>query len=103
MKTGLRLRQTISFGLMLVGISALVLAGGCERLNKESADSAQAAARSRGGAQLWAENCATCHNMRPPATYNDAQWAVSTHHMRTLGNLTGQEERAILQFLQSAN
>lgn len=96
-------RKVTSIRLLLVAISGLALAVGCARSNRDAADTSRATAPARSGAQLWSENCAACHNMRPPGTYSDSQWAVSTHHMRILGNLTGQEERAILQFLQSAN
>ncbi len=55
------------------------------------------------GAQLWADNCGACHNLRNPAGYSDAQWAVAVQHMRIRANLTAEEAQAILKFLQSAN
>ncbi len=55
------------------------------------------------GAQLWADNCGACHNLRNPAGYSDAQWAVAVQHMRIRANLTAEEARAILTFLQAAN
>ena len=58
---------------------------------------------SKGGAQLWAENCTRCHNMRPPTTYSDAEWEVATHHMRVRANLTPVEHKKIVEFLKSAN
>lgn len=103
MHAQLSLHKLSPIGLMLVAIGGLVLAGGCARSDRDASETARATVPARSGAQLWSENCAACHNMRPPGTYSDSQWAVSTHHMRILGNLTGQEERAILQFLQSAN
>ena len=57
----------------------------------------------RSGAQLWAENCARCHNLRSPASLSDAEWAVAAQHMRIRANLTAEEHRKILEFLQSAN
>lgn len=57
----------------------------------------------KGGAQLWAENCARCHNMRPPTEFSSDQWQVIVHEMRVRANLTGQEQRKILEFLQSAS
>jgi hypothetical protein len=35
--------------------------------------------------------------------YSDAQWDVIVHHMRLRANITGQEQRAIVQFLKSSN
>ncbi len=55
------------------------------------------------GAQLWAENCRRCHNFRSPASLTDSQWEIVMLHMRVRANLTGQEHRAILAFLQSGN
>ena len=68
------------------------------------ADAAPASATvSTGGAQLWAENCSRCHNIRPPQSYSDAQWEAVVMHMRMRANLTGAEQRTITQFLQASH
>src|SRR6476619_3588914 len=54
------------------------------------------------GEELWSNNCLRCHNIRPPTMYNDAQWDVIVHHMRLRANITGQEQRAIVEFLKYA-
>jgi nitrate/TMAO reductase-like tetraheme cytochrome c subunit len=54
------------------------------------------------GEELWSNNCLRCHNIRPPTMYGDAQWDVIVHHMRLRANITGQEQRAIVEFLKSA-
>ena len=54
------------------------------------------------GEELWSNNCLRCHNIRPPTMYSDAQWDVIVHHMRIRANITGQEQRAIVEFLKSA-
>ena len=54
------------------------------------------------GEELWSNNCLRCHNIRPPGMYTDAQWDVIVHHMRLRANITGQEQRAIVEFLKSA-
>ena len=59
--------------------------------------------RQKSGVQLWQENCGTCHNLRNPAGYSDAQWEVAVQHMRIRANLTAQEARAIAEFLKAAN
>lgn len=59
--------------------------------------------QTKGGSQLWSENCARCHNTRSPSAYSDAEWDVVMHHMRIRAQLTGEEHRAILEFLKSAN
>ena len=57
----------------------------------------------KGRAQLWAEACARCHNMRSPSSYTDAQWETIVHHMRVRGYLTAEEHRAIVEFLKAGN
>jgi hypothetical protein len=54
------------------------------------------------GEQLWSNNCLRCHNIRPSTMYGNAQWDVIVHHMRLRANITGQEQRAIVEFLKSS-
>jgi hypothetical protein len=60
-------------------------------------------AATESGAQLWAQTCARCHNLRSPETYSPAQWEVAVHHMRLRANLTGEEAAKIVAFLKSAS
>ena len=55
------------------------------------------------GAQAWANNCGSCHNLRPATDLRDDQWRVVVSHMRVRADLTGQEARDILKFLQESN
>jgi len=57
----------------------------------------------RSGAQLWGENCIRCHSTPSPAAYNNVDWATIGLHMRVRANLTAEETRKIVEFLQSAN
>ena len=54
-----------------------------------------------GRAQLWAQTCNRCHNTRSPDSYSGKEWAVVMSHMRVRGYLTGEDQRAISEFLQS--
>ena len=94
----------MGYALMLSALGAL-LAGCVSDSNKpsESASAGAEVASEKGGAQLWAENCSRCHNVRSPKRFSDSQWQVITHHMRLRANLTGQETRAITEFLQSSD
>jgi nitrate/TMAO reductase-like tetraheme cytochrome c subunit len=58
--------------------------------------------RGLSGEELWSNNCMRCHNIRPPTMYSNAQWDVIVHHMRLRANITGQEQRAIVEFLKSS-
>ncbi len=89
MKKNLRIISSICFGFVLF-VSLL--------------QTAQAEEKSRkGGAQLWSESCARCHNMRSPSERSDKEWSVIVHHMRVRANLTAEESKTILEFLKSAN
>lgn len=57
----------------------------------------------KGGAQLWSENCARCHNLKPATMYNDDEWEVVVDHMRGRARLTAHEARKITEFLQAGN
>lgn len=56
-----------------------------------------------GGAQLWAQNCQRCHNLRAPNSYSHAQWDVAMLHMRVRANLTPEQTRKILDFLKTSS
>src|SRR5438477_6941743 len=58
-------------------------------------------ATEKSGAQLWAENCIRCHNIRSPGNYSPAQWDVVMMHMRVRANLTPEEHKKILAFLKA--
>jgi len=55
------------------------------------------------GSRLWAQNCTRCHNSRSPSDYSGVQWEVAMLHMRIRANLTPEEHRKILEFLQTRN
>ena len=55
------------------------------------------------GAQLWGQTCSQCHYSRSPTAFSDAQWEVVMLHMRIQADLTGEEERKVLEFLKASN
>lgn len=55
------------------------------------------------GAKSSSENCGMCHNIRDPKELRDDQWRAAVAHMRVRANLTGQETRDVLAFLQESN
>ncbi len=99
-------------GSLTLGLAGAALAiSGCSQAPATGGQTAAksttppifAADANKSGAQLWAETCMRCHNMRSPDEFSDAQWSVITEHMRLRANLTGEEQRKILAFLKSAN
>ncbi len=85
----------------LVALSWDALAGSKASQNAATSNNESNAGLS--GEQLWSNNCLRCHNIRPPQMYTPAQWQVIVHHMRVRANLTGEDQRAILDFLKSAS
>ena len=69
----------------------------------EHAASSQQATATSMGAELWGQTCNRCHNFRSPTSLTDSQWDVVLMHMRLRANLTGEEQRAILEFLKTGN
>ena len=90
----------------LLSITGLFLAGCASApMEHDGRKTATGSAMSagKGGAQLWAESCVRCHNVRSPSIYSDAEWDVAMHHMRIRANLTAEESTKVLEFLKSAN
>ncbi len=101
LKTTCFLAATTTLGLMALAL----IAAGCSTTSPKTAVAATPAAQPNlaKGAELWAQNCVHCHNVRSPSSYSDAQWDVAMLHMRVRANLTADEHRAILAFLKSAH
>jgi hypothetical protein len=87
--------------LIIISCVAVTWLIGCVA-NKQSGEVA-AVATGKGGAELWAENCIRCHNIRSPSNYSPAQWEVVMMHMRVRANLTPEEHKKILEFLKSGS
>jgi nitrate/TMAO reductase-like tetraheme cytochrome c subunit len=81
--------------------------GGPKQTEKTTADSNSAAGADSqmevSGQELWSMNCRRCHNIQPSTMYSEAQWDVIVHHMRVRANLTGADQRAIVEFLKSSH
>ena len=95
--------------LGLIALVFFAIAGPCwqtfagsEKTGKVEPESGGAANSELSGEELWTMNCRQCHNIRPPTMYSNAQWDVIVHHMRVRANITGQEQRAIVEFLKSS-
>ena len=56
-----------------------------------------------GGSQLWANNCARCHNSPPPNAYNDNEWDAIVNHMQKVGGFTVEDADKIADFLKASN
>jgi cytochrome c553 len=81
----------------------LILGCAADKQPGEVAAGTTPSAAEKSGAQLWAENCIRCHNIRSPSNYSPAQWEVVMMHMRVRANLTAEEHKKILEFLKSGS
>ena len=102
-----RLRNWIDLpgATIVISCAALSWLIGCASNTKTEgvAGGTPPSATEKSGAQLWAENCIRCHNIRSPSNYSPAQWEVVMMHMRIRANLTPEEHKKILQFLKSGS
>lgn len=55
------------------------------------------------GAREYGNLCGSCHNARSPLERTDRQWVTIMNHMRVRANLTGDQVRDVLAFLQATN
>jgi cytochrome c5 len=98
------------FGYFLAALAALVASLSLPVSRATAGDKATSAAAGvaaapvgKSGAQLWAEQCQRCHNLRSPSSYSPAQWEVAMLHMRIRANLTPAQHQKILEFLKSGS
>ena len=96
-------KSIAAFGFVASVLVVVDLVGCATTSGTASADGSGKPPANAGAAQLWAQNCAHCHNLRTPSAYSDMQWDVVSLHMRVRGNLTADEHRTILAFLKSAH
>jgi hypothetical protein len=99
---------TMRIGFITLCVTLLLIVAGCSHNNPapstpNDARASAAGSGEPGGAELWAGNCARCHNIRPPQSFSSTQWETIVHHMRLRANLTGEEARQITEFLQASN
>ena len=92
-----------AIGITITGCSAATPRTPASASALEKTPAQQAKTLKVGGAQLWAQNCGHCHNIRSPNSYSDAQWDVVMLHMRVRANLTAEEHKENLAFLKSAH
>ncbi len=55
------------------------------------------------GARFYSDNCARCHNARPPVEHRPREWSVIIVHMRLVGRIPGGQARDIEAFLRAGS
>jgi cytochrome c1 len=84
----------IIIGVVSVAAVSANIISGCK---------ASQAVAAKSGATLWGENCVRCHNTPSPTDFGDVQWETIGMHMKLRANLTDEEQKKVVEFLQSAN
>jgi hypothetical protein len=85
------MKKIITSIILTLGIFLMTFLNGCAP-TKLVAD--------KSGAQLWGENCNRCHNAPSMDQYSKDQWSVIGAHMRVRANVTNDEIKKIVSFLQ---
>jgi mono/diheme cytochrome c family protein len=67
------------------------------------AGAAQESAAVAEGARVYGTTCGRCHNPRSPLERSDRDWVTIINHMRVRANMTGDQVRNVLAFLQATN
>ncbi len=106
-------KMTKSLAITAVAVGFLFIAGcAANKSTKTAAATSKPAvwpltlkdpATTESGAQIWAENCMRCHELRSPSQYTPAQWGIIVQYMRLKAGLTGTQAKKVLAFLQSAS
>lgn len=55
------------------------------------------------GETVYEQNCSRCHATRSPVERSDRQWKIIVNHMRVKANLTAEETKEVLKYLQASN
>lgn len=55
------------------------------------------------GAEIYGRQCMRCHNLRSPSEFGDVNWRTIMAQMRMRANLTREEARDVLAFVQATN
>jgi mono/diheme cytochrome c family protein len=87
---------SVNFGLVAT-LGLLGMAG-----SNTAADAESQGALKR-GAELWAENCTMCHEVKPRTNFTPEKLDAIRRHMREEADLSDEEQEAILGFLKSGN
>jgi mono/diheme cytochrome c family protein len=101
-----KIDRRTSFGAAVIAlvIGALtVMAWAGPPQDAKTQDTKSGKAKERTGEQLFAINCARCHDARYAPERTDAQWKTIVIHMRTRGRIPADDAKKILKYLQDNN
>lgn len=89
------MRKEVTFLLIITLLALLIpMFNGCKVSSEITAKT---------GEEIWVESCIRCHNLTAPQTFSDVEWDIAGMHMQIRANLTPEETKKVIEFLQSAN
>lgn len=94
------MRKTKSWIILAAALGCLPL---LVAIAEPAADTAASPQSGLDGAKVFAWNCGSCHSERYPKERTDAQWDQIVTHMRVRANLTAEQAKAVLHYLQENN
>jgi mono/diheme cytochrome c family protein len=93
--------RKILIAILLAGIELGAIWGRSLAQQQTPEDEAERRQRFRLGAKLWPVYCNQCHNARTPAEKAPYEWDMVIMHMRSLGNIPPEYEKALLEYLKA--
>ena len=89
----------------ILGIFILLLSISisCKSASKTTDNKPTSVVAQHNGPQLWANNCARCHNSPSPDAYSDHEWIAIVNHMQKVAGLTVSDADQVLEFMKASN
>lgn len=94
----LRLLASVAFAVIAVSIYTVRTPG--VYAGPQNAPEKPAEKKSLSGGELYAIHCNRCHSERYATEFTAAHWKTIMIHMRVRANLTAEQAREILKYLQ---
>ena len=98
-----RLGTALSLAVIAAVLAPLALITAAEskaQRTDSSTNKPKPAPRKLSGAELYSMHCNRCHPERYPTERTAAQWKTILLHMRVRANLSAEQSREILKYLQ---
>jgi hypothetical protein len=96
----LKPRVLAGIGFTVIAVSSYSLRSPDVYAGPETAPQQPAEKKSLSGADLYAIHCNRCHTERYATEFTAAHWKTIMMHMRVRANLTAEQAREILKYLQ---
>jgi hypothetical protein len=93
-------RILAGIGFVVIAVSVDTMRSPAVYAGPETAPEKPAEKKSLSGADLYAIHCNRCHSERYATEFTAAHWKTIMMHMRVRANLTAEQAREVLKYLQ---